>query len=292
MKSLLPLASVLFLKATALSQGFSFELFGGLANYQGDLRQRIFTFQGSRPAFGIGATYDLNTHFSFRVAFKRGSLGADDRLNSDSAIYFRNLSFQTHITDIEAVAVYRLFDDEETRFNLYAFGGLAGFNFNPYTYDQYGIQRYLQPLGTEGQGLPGYPQPGLYKLSELSIPMGIGLQYRLSGAISIAWEISFRKTFTDYIDDLSTNYADAFELLFARGPVAADLSYRGDEMILINPNVPFTMPKGAKRGNPGAKDLYYFTGLNLRYSLRGRDAKGQGRIGGPKFRNSAACPKW
>jgi hypothetical protein len=292
-KPLLTLSATFLFATTGLSQGLGIELFTGLTNYQGDLRQRFFTLQGSRPAFGLGVTYDLNSHFTARVAAKTGTLGADDKLNKDSAIYFRNLSFQTRLSDVEAVLMYRLFSDDRSRINLYGFGGVAVFRFNPYTYDQFGIQRYLQPLGTEGQGLSGYPQSNLYSLTELSIPVGFALQYRLTPNVSLAWEFAFRKTFTDYIDDLSTDYADEFDLLFGRGPVAADLSYRGDEMLLTNPNVPYSMPKGARRGNPGAKDLYYFTGLNLRYNFQGKDRfSSGGRFGGSNSRRSAECPRW
>lgn len=274
------------------SQGLGLEMFGGLTNYQGDLRQRIFTFQGSRPAIGLAATYSFTPRLGVRLGFKSGTLGADDRLNKDSSIYFRNLSFQTSITDVEAVMTYRLFDEQASRYNVYVFGGVSGFRFNPFTYDQFGVRRYLQPLGTEGQGLPGYPQSRLYRLTEFAIPFGIGLQYGIGGGFSVGWEFTFRKTFTDYIDDLSTNYADEFDLLFGRGPVAADLSYRGDEMFLVNPNVPLFMPKGAKRGNPGAKDLYYFTGLTLRYVFGGKDGSGGAGFGGSGSRRATSCPKW
>jgi hypothetical protein len=292
MKALPILAAALIMHATCVCQGLSLDLFAGLTNYQGDLRQRIFTFQGSRPAYGVGASYSMNGHFAVRLAVRTGHLGADDRLNKDSAIYFRNLSFQTRLTDIETVLVYRLFDEETSRFNAYAYGGFAGFAFNPFTYDQFGVKRYLQPLGTEGQGIPGYPQARLYSLTQFAIPFGMGLEYRIGDALSIAWEFSTRKTFTDYIDDLSTDYADEFDLLFARGPVAADLSYRGDEMILINPNVPFTMPKGAKRGNPGAMDLYYFTGVNLKYRFNPKGGGNGKGFGGSRSNRGTSCPKW
>ena len=295
MKSLLILALALGLSSSVLSQGFGFELFGGLTNYQGDLRQRIFTFQGSRPAFGVGVSYAVNGHLAFRLGFKRGTLGADDRLNKDSAIFFRNLSFQTEIVDVEAVMIYSLFKDDASKYNFYAFAGVGGFAYDPFTIDQFGITRRLQPLGTEGQGLPGYPEKELYSLRQMNIPFGIGLQYNIGSRLGIAWEFTFRKTFTDYIDDLSTNYADQFDLLFGRGPlgvVAADLSYRGDEMILIDPNVPYSMPKGSKRGNPGAKDLYYFTGLNLRYSLARKETRGTTGFGNPRSRKGTECPKW
>lgn len=272
------------------SQALGFELFGGVVNYQGDLRQKIFTIQGARPSLGIGASYLLNRHFAVRLAVRTGTLAATDRQNRDSALFYRNLSFQTGITDVEAILMYHILNEEESRVNLYAFGGVAGFGYNPFTYDRFGDKRYLQPLGTEGQGLPGYPQTELYSLRQISIPLGVGLQYRVSGHLTLGWEFAFRKTFTDYIDDLSTDYADELDLLFGRGPAAADLSYRGDELFLANPNVPMFMPKGSKRGNPGAKDLYYFTGIRALWTLRPRGT-GRNDVSSRKS-GIMGCPKW
>ncbi len=64
----------------------------------------------------------------------------------------------------------------------------------------------LKPLRTEGQGLiPGREE---YKLTQLNIPMGIGVKYFLTETFHVSSEVLHRKTFTDYIDDVSTNYVD------------------------------------------------------------------------------------
>jgi hypothetical protein len=66
----------------------------------------------------------------------------------------------------------------------------------------------LQPLRTEGQGMMEYPDRKPYKLTQLEIPMGFGAKYYMSDNTYIGFEILHRKTFTDYIDDVSTTYVN------------------------------------------------------------------------------------
>ena len=74
----------------------------------------------------------------------------------------------------------------------------------------------LQPLGTEGQQVSGkfpdrhYPKP--YKRTQLSIPMGAGINYKVNRQINLGYEIGWRKTFTDYLDDVSGRYANPADL--------------------------------------------------------------------------------
>ena len=121
---------------------------------------------------------------------------------------------------------------------------------------------YLKPLSTEGQGLPGYPDKKTYSLTQLAIPFGGGVKFAVTDNLHLGLEVGFRKLFTDYLDDVSTTYADPADLLVARGQLAVDMSYRGDDV--GNPIYP---AKGAGRGGPNYNDTYYFTGLHLTYRL-------------------------
>lgn len=73
-----------------------------------------------------------------------------------------------------------------------------------------------------------------------------------------------RKLFTDYLDDVSGNYADPNDLLVAKGQEAVDLSYREDELPEGDPVYP---QKGITRGSPKYKDYYYFSGIHLTFFL-------------------------
>jgi hypothetical protein len=267
------------------AQNLGIELFGGVVNYQGDLRQEVYTFQGVRSGAGAGVSYALTDHFSVRAMIMSGTISADDKNNKDQRIVIRNLNFRTRISETGLQLTWHVFNRSTARINPYFMGGVSLFRFNPYTYDLAGTRHFLQPLGTEGQGLADYPDQKPYHLNQMSIPFGGGLSVRVNRSLILSWEIGIRKTFTDYIDDVSRNYADYDALLAGRGPVAVELAYRGAELPGGDPYP----PGGSKRGNPNAMDLYYFSGIRATILLHAeKGAQPAGKSG----RNNTACPKW
>ena len=98
-----------------------------------------------------------------------------------------------------------------------------------------------------------------YKKTQLNIPFGAGVKLALSDNIRVAGEFGFRKLFTDYLDDVSTNYPD----LALLSPTGADLSFRGDE---LKPPVAFS-DISSQRGNPKIKDNYYYLMFRISYRL-------------------------
>ena len=106
----------------------------------------------------------------------------------------------------------------------------------------------LRPLKTEGQGLPG----GADEYSRITavIPFGIGVKIGISDMWRIGLEVSYNKTFTDYIDDVSTNYFD---------PVVLQSQVGSDAVFAANPskeNQTWFVP-GEQRGDPDEKDAFY-----------------------------------
>ena len=238
-------------------------LFGGFSNYSGDLQTKAFTTDQSFAAFGAGVQYDLTNHFSLLSGFNYGKIGAADRFNKveDQA---RNLSFQSKLFEWNLMGEYNLFDITEKRFTPYVFAGIAIFHFNPYAFDSVNKKVYLQPLSTEGEGLAQYPDRKPYNLTQFAIPFGGGIKLRITENVVLAYEIGFRKLFTDYIDDVSTRYVDRTVLLNARGPKAVEMAYRGDEI----KNSTSTYPAdGTKRGSSKFKDWYYFSGIRVSIAL-------------------------
>src|SRR5215210_5820061 len=130
---------VVFSPLLSFSQGLHLNLFGGFANYQGDLQEKPYTFEQSNGAFGAGIKYDLTRHFSLRTGLMYGKVSADDKRNKPS-LQLRNLNFQTKILEGNLLAEYNLFDLDEKRFTPYAFAGIAVYHFNPYSYDTLGIK--------------------------------------------------------------------------------------------------------------------------------------------------------
>jgi hypothetical protein len=180
------------------------------------------------------------------------------------------------------VAQYYTFGFENKRWSPYVFGGLAVYHFNPYILTTTGEKIFLKPLSTEGEGLSAYPDKKPYPLTQLALPFGGGVKYALTDNIRIGAEVGLRKLFTDYLDDISTDYVDENDLRAERGDLAVQVAYREDEVAGGNPNYP---AKGAQRGSPSQKDLYYLSGLTISFRLGeggGLFHGGKGKYGCPK----------
>lgn len=258
-----------------------FGLFGGISNYQGDLVDQFYDFRQTGGALGLNLYYELTDKWMIRGGLSFAKVTGADKYSKNKTLIPRNLSFQSAITEASLVGEYYLYNLNDRRVSPYIFGGLGVFHFNPYTYDGSSQRIFLQPLGTEGQGLPSQPDRKQYGLVQLSVPVGGGLKFALTENIRIGAEIGLRKLFTDYLDDVSTTYADESELLAARGQQAVDLAYRGDELSDGSPLYP---TKGDQRGGAEFKDMYYFSGITISFRL------GTGKKGGFGNRRGTGCP--
>ena len=259
--------SVLF----SLAQDFRLNLSGGLANYIGDLQSKQFTKDQSRSTFGLWASYNINQFVMLRGGFQYASLGAHDRFQVNPLNRLRNLSFQTNLYELHTGAELHFLGMDKYVFSPYGFLGVAGFYYNPFSFDRAGNKVYLKPLSTEGQGLPGYDHRKAYSLMQLAIPFGAGFRVALTDRIGMGAEFSFRKTFTDYLDDVSTTYVDHTVLLANRGIQAVEMSFRTPELP-THGNDPYP-PNGRIRGRKDKKDNYYFLGLTLSYRITGESTR-------------------
>jgi hypothetical protein len=281
MRKLVFLLTIIFSGSASFAQ-LQVGIFGGIANYVGDLTDK--PYQNSRGVVGLTFGYPLSNRINLRAGISFAKVAGADSLLAQQDLRLRNLSFQSPITEFSLVGEFNTFDMTVKRWSPYVFGGLALYHFNPYTFDQSGNKVYLQPLGTEGQGLPGYEKQ--YSLTQLAIPFGGGIKYDISEKVRLAFEVGLRKLFTDYLDDVSGKYADVNELLAARGHLAVDLSYREDELPGGDPSYPL---KGWERGSPKYKDYYYFTGLHLIFRIPQGD--GERSYRSPASKNKRyGCP--
>ena len=236
-------------------QNFHFSGRLGVAAYQGDLKAKAISLSQSKPMFSIGARYDLSEHIAARSYFTFTSLRADDKKGT-ATMQQRNLNFKTKILDWELTAQYNFFNLNDRWWTPYVFGGVGIFHFNPYTKDSSGHKTFLKPLSTEGEGFMAGVKN--YKLTQFSIPIGFGADYSLNEDMRVGIEFGYRKTFTDYLDDVSTVYVDQASLLNARGQTAVDLAWRGDE----KGGSPYPAA-GVDRGNSKRKDGYYYVALTF-----------------------------
>ncbi len=225
-------------------------------NYGGDLQGKSYTFQQANASITAGVLYSINK-LSLRTNFTFGKVHADDKISGYKP---RNLNFTSNISDANLCLQYDFLSlNDDRKITPYIFAGIGVYHFNPYTtYDSAKV--YLQPLGTEGQGLSVYPDRKMYALTQFQIPLGIGFKYKVSDQIFIGIEFCTRYLFTDYLDDVSTNYPDENELFKKRGQLAVDVSFRGNE---LNPSSQF--PSNGMRGNPKHNDNYYTSVFSFIY---------------------------
>lgn len=279
-------------------------------NYFGDIVPEpdftSFRFKSTRPNIGITYTYRVFPRISYRAGLSWGRIVGDDAKSASATEgenrgrYQRNLSFRNDIKEFSFVGMVDLF---ENRYNYrrrpdfvpYAFAGVALFHHNPKAYYESGSHPglsaaddiatgwyALQPLGTQGQYANGEGYPDAYKRVQIAIPMGLGVRYKLDRRWDMSFEIGWRKTFTDYLDDASGAYASKADILAGGGDnpkAAALLSDRSAEgpfqsEVQADPSgTPYKRLQGfgttsdLRRGNKSDDDWYIVSGLTVNYIL-------------------------
>ena len=117
---------LLFLSANA--QDLRLNLFGGMANYNGDLQSKNLTFKQAKYAIGTWVSYDINPKIMLRAGIHFAKLNAADKFQTDSFRYLRNLSFATNILEVQTGAEYHFLGMDNRVFSPYLFGSVAGFH--------------------------------------------------------------------------------------------------------------------------------------------------------------------
>lgn len=267
MKKTLFLLLLTFLAYTSHAQRGEIGAFSGISYYQGDLSAGLGLHE---PNFGFGffAGYAPIDHLTIKGSFYRGQISGNDKHHSGGLLLERNLSFKSTLSELGLRLEYNIFgfrpEGMYTPFSPYVFIGAALTHHNPMTEYQ-GEWHELQPLGTEGQGIPGYSQR--YNRVIFAIPVGAGIKYALNENLSVGFEMGLRTTFTDYLDDVSTVYV-APEILLegsSRGNLAAILSNRTGEFL----EEPSIFENGAQRGGADVNDYYFMGGVTVFFTING-----------------------
>ena len=244
------------------AQSFHLGLFGGLSNYQGDLVDKAYVSRFTKPAIGITGTYELSTRVNLRGGLTFAKVAGNDKFNSPT-VQARNLNFESKITELSLLGEFNVFNLNTIRWTPYVFGGLAIYHFNPYTYNNTGIKTFLKPLSTEGQGIAGYDAKP-YSLTQVALPFGGGIKYAFSDNVRLGLEVGMRKLFTDYLDDVSTNYADPATCWRkeAKSPLTCLI-------VAMNCQTDHSAypQKGAQRGGAAKKTGIISQGLHLTFRL-------------------------
>lgn len=251
---------------------------GDLGGHRGEGRRFIKDLNLPLTEIMAGAfiTFYPNEWLGVRAAAQYGKISGDDATittngSAEMMRKQRNLDFRSNIAEAYLAAeVFPLMflnkNNEEYKPRLRPYGviGAGYLHFNPQgsLTDANGKKTwyYLRPLHTEGQGFAEYPKRKEYSLSQINIPMGLGMKYYISDRFNISLEILLRKSFTDYIDDVSTSYINPSLFSKYLSPENAAIARRiSDKMsAIVDPSLSRNAP-GGMRGNRHQNDSYFTT---------------------------------
>lgn len=246
---------LILLSINASSQGSYGEVgvFGGGSYYLGDLNPGKH-FQLMKPAFGGFLRHNFNERLAVKLSGTYGRIAGDDAVSG--YMPDRNLNFESTVTDISVNLEINFFEyfigSLRHYFTPYMYAGAGVAFFNPV--GKYGGNEYeLQPLGTEGQNSTLYPERDPYNRLAFQIPFGIGFKYSINDYLGLTLHWGMNKSFTDYLDDVSTTY---YLDLANSNP-----NETGIDGLLSDPTLSHN--NGMQRGNSQNNDWYSTAGVSL-----------------------------
>lgn len=265
--------------------------FGDLAGYSAPFRSLT-----TLPRWNVGLMYTrhFTPRLSVRASFTWARITGDDYTFTKSdpvgyaAQYVRNLQFRNDLKEFALIGMYDFIPGGRTPRNRpkiapYLLLGVALVAHNPVgltgrNRPDGSAQQWvaLQPLGTEGQGQPGYAKQ--YSLVTVSIPMGLGVRYALNESFNLAAEVRLTPTFSDYLDDVGGNYPSPNDL---STPLAKEFSNRSQELLATRSGdnrqagidkviAAGGNPVSVQRGGAGripVKDSYLLTSFQIHYII-------------------------
>ena len=244
-------------------------VFGGGAYYIGDLNPYAH-FNQTNYALGIIYRHNLdNERIALRVQAIYGKVSGNDAKSNDLNQLNRNLNFSSSVLEIGPLIEINFIDyivgvmsRKKFKFQTpYLFAGITYFKMNPLgTYEGQTVE--LQPLATEGQETSQNASQNRYGLKQISIPLGLGYKFNITKRFAISLEYGIRKTFTDYLDDVSGRYPDLQLLSSEAGQLSADMSDR-----TVNEEGYTNLNYGMSRGNSKNKDWYSFFGAIISFRI-------------------------
>jgi hypothetical protein len=194
---------------------FEVGVMGGFSSYSGELVNSIIDVKHMHLSGAIFGRYNLNKYLTFRVQAALGSISGNDKDAKLDKDIIRNLHFRSHLFELGAIGEFNLMGYNPVghgkMFSPYAFLGFSVFNYNPkaqhFDPNRDGEWIPLQPINTEGQGSSTFPNRKPYSRTRVSIPLGLGFKFAVHSNLNLGFEIGFRATRTDHLDDVGDTYA-------------------------------------------------------------------------------------
>ncbi len=258
-------------------------LLGDLGGGPGIGRNNILDMDFLSTRFGgcVGLRKTFRERVSWQFTYTMGMLYGDDEKTTEFFRSDRDISFRTPIQEFSGRIEYKIrklrsghiYDLRGVRgqrgrnLATFCFAGLGVYHFNPKAKID-GNWVALQPIGTEGQNYIDTRHP--YYRVQVCIPMGFSAKYDLNKYWSISGEVGLRFLFTDYLDDVSTTYANPALVAMYDNSVgdnvamlAADPAYESH----CNANGQYHF-YNEQRGDPYDRDFYMFLMISAHYRLK------------------------
>ena len=268
------------------------EFGGGEGEGRGFVADMEFSF--TRWTLGGFYRYRLSPRIALKGSLNYIRLSGDDVKSDNPGRRGRNLNFKNDMYELLVNGEYYIYKVNDVGgtgryradFNLYLFTGIGAFYSNPKGENASGDWVSLRGLNSEGQS---------YSAINLAIPLGLGFYYTIDRKYRVGMEIGWRTTFTDYIDDASTVYANNPDGITNKSDQATLDQINAE----VYPGEPGLLPTnydiGSKRGDPNQKDSYFTMTINFSWAIRGRSKFYKAKyswIHGNKRRSRRSRPKF
>lgn len=240
---------ILFISLNVQAQTWEIGGGAGAAGYIGDLNIN----NPVKPSGGFAGLFvkrNFNRYLAAKLNYTFGQISGDDSKSNSQQLRDRNLNFTTPLKELSLLAEFNFMsyipDAGKNKYTPYIYAGGGITAFAPRTMLD-GRQVSLRPLRTEGQSNP-------YSKYTLVLPVGAGIKYNIAGKWTVAADLGYRITRTDFLDDVSGAYAPDSALPNSSAVVLADRS--------AIKNMP-----GTQRGDYRARDFYMFVGFTISYTF-------------------------
>jgi len=235
----------------------------GSSYYIGDINPRQHFGGEFHPGFGLVYRNSFTKRWSVKASVQRIRFEAHDSDSDDPWQRNRNLHFRNTLIEGSLQAELNFFPyqigNPSFPFTPYFFGGLSIFKMTPAA-EYNGTWYELQPLGTEGQGTSEGEEK--YAINGIAVPFGVGIKANIIGSLAVSLEWGMRKTWTDYLDDVSTTYANPAVIEEENGELAAILADRSIEQEGIGDS-----NTGIQRGDASRNDWYNVFHLMITFRI-------------------------
>ncbi|MEZ4756832.1 MAG: DUF6089 family protein [Flavobacteriales bacterium] len=272
---------LLLLPDVKAQYAWDFGLHLGAANYLGEMggkdqprRDFVWDMKLGQTRWTVGgfARRKINRLISVNGGLMYMRIQGADALSTYRPRVGRNLNFRNDMLELYVRPEFTIFQDNDlggrgrykTDFRLFGYVGIAALYHNPKgQIDRNGDFFALQPLQTELVD---------YSNLTVAIPAGIGFHFTKKRRHRFGWDMGWRTTFTDYLDDVSTVYADPAALPGGAGGDAAQLANQTLFAYTLDPTLPHpnNYTPGSLRGDPTHNDSYLTMTLTYSYVLRGQ----------------------